>query len=92
MRRQCSAQYEPSAWWFTRLRIGQNLRERYPALQELPPELLALVRKFEASRANQSLKEMPSGWLSKLDAIEGDRLLRECKKRLAARTRGHEPG
>jgi hypothetical protein len=26
-------------------------------------------------------KRCPSGWLSKLDAMEGDQLLRACKKR-----------
>ncbi len=70
------AQYEPFAWWLTRERIGQDLRERYPALEELPPRLLALVRKLDLSQGKR-----PSGWLSKLDAMEGDRLLRACKKR-----------
>jgi hypothetical protein len=31
------AHYEPFAWWLTRQGIGQDLRERNPALQELPP-------------------------------------------------------
>ncbi len=83
------AEYEPFAWWLTRERIGQDLRERYPALQELPPRLLALVGKLNASQGNQSPKETPSGWLSKLDAMEGDHLLRPRKKRLTARTRRH---
>jgi len=88
------AQYEPVAWWLSRERIGQDLRERYPALQELPPRLLALVRKLDASQGNHLTQEqeMPSGWLRKLDAMEGDQLLRACKKRLTARTRRHEPG
>jgi hypothetical protein len=85
--------YEPFAWWLTRERIGHDLRERYPALQELPSRLLALVEKLGASQGNQSPQEMPSGWLSKLDAMdEGDQLLRARKKRLTARTRRHEPG
>ena len=84
------AHYEPFAWWLTRERIGQDLRERYPALQELPPRLLALVRKLDAPPGNQSQQEMPSDWLSKLDALEGDQLLRACKKRLTPRTRRHE--
>lgn len=46
--------HEPFAWWLTRERIGQDLRERYPALQELPPRLLALVRKLDAPQGNQS--------------------------------------
>jgi hypothetical protein len=35
---------------------------------------------------NQSPEKTPSGWLSKLDAMEGDQLLRACKKRLRPRT------
>jgi hypothetical protein len=73
------AQYEPFAWWLARERIGQELRERYPAFQELPPRLLALVRKLDASQ-DQLTQDMPSGWLRKLDAMEGGQLLRACKK------------
>jgi hypothetical protein len=47
------AHYEPFAWWLTRERIGQDLRERYPALQELPSRLVALVEKLDASQSNQ---------------------------------------
>jgi len=36
-------EYEPLAWWLTRERIGQDLRERYAVAQELPQRLLALV-------------------------------------------------
>ncbi|HEV2714576.1 MAG TPA: hypothetical protein VGU64_04880, partial [Terriglobales bacterium] len=62
-------------------------------LQELPSRLLALVEKLDASQGNQSPQEMPSGWLSELDAMdEGDQLLRARKKCLTARTRRHEPG
>jgi hypothetical protein len=50
------AQYEcePFAWWLTRERIGQDLRERYAAAQELPPRLLALVRKLDAVEGDPS--------------------------------------
>ena len=41
-------EYEPFAWWLTREQIGQDLRERYSVPQELPPRLLALVRKLNA--------------------------------------------
>jgi hypothetical protein len=61
------AHYEPFAWWLTRERVGQDLRERYPALEELPPRLLALFRN--------------------LDSVEGNQLLRACRKRLESRTR-----
>jgi hypothetical protein len=32
-------------------------------------------------------QEAPRNWLRKLDAIEGDQLLRTCRKRLASGTR-----
>ena len=41
------AHFEPVAWWWTRNRIGQALRERYPVPKELPPRLLTLVRKLD---------------------------------------------
>ena len=47
-------EYEPYAWWLTRERIGQDLRERYSVVQELPPRLLALVRKLDAAEGNRS--------------------------------------
>ena len=47
-------EYEPFAWWLTRERIGQDLRERYSVAQELPPRLLALVRKLDAVEGNPS--------------------------------------
>jgi hypothetical protein len=40
--------YEPFAWWLTKVRIGQDLQERYPVLRKLPPHLLTLVRKMDA--------------------------------------------
>jgi hypothetical protein len=86
------AHYEPFAWWLTRERIGQDLRERYPALQELPSRLLTLVRKLDAVLGNQLPQdqlpqEAPRNWLRKLVAIEGDQLLRACRKRLESGTR-----
>jgi hypothetical protein len=41
------ARYQPVAWWFTKRRLGQELRNLYQAIEELPPQLLALVRKLE---------------------------------------------
>jgi len=46
-------EYEPFAWWLTRERIGQDLRERYAVAQELPPRLLALFRKLDAVEDSQ---------------------------------------
>ena len=42
-----SAQFEPVAWWWTRNKIGQDLRERYHVPKDLPPELQTLVRKLD---------------------------------------------
>jgi hypothetical protein len=46
--------YEQPTWWFTREEIGRGLRERYQVPNELPPKLLALVRKLAAAESNQS--------------------------------------
>ena len=81
------AHYEPFAWWLTRERIGQDLRERYSVPQELPQHLLTLAKKLDVVEANQLPQETRHNWLRKLDAIEGDQLLRVCRKRLASRTR-----
>ena len=69
------AYYEPYAWWLARQHLGQELRERYPVLEELPPQVLKAVRKLKALEGSSS-------WLEKLDLIEGNQLLRVCKKRL----------
>jgi hypothetical protein len=91
-----SARYESFAWQLTRQGIGQQLRERYPVLQELPHRLVGLVNKLDAAdeagerpqdTGQDTPQETPSGWLKKLDAIEGDRLLRACRKHLAGHIR-----
>jgi hypothetical protein len=73
------ADYEPFAWWLARERIGQGLRERYPLLQDLPAGLLTLVDKLPTSESRQKKQ---STWLRKIDAVEGNQLLRGCRKRL----------
>ncbi len=78
------AHYDPFAWWLARERMGHDLRERYPVLQELPRRLLKLVRKLDAIEGNHSPEESSLSWLKQLDAIEGDQLLRACKKRLGS--------
>jgi hypothetical protein len=83
-----SAAYEQFAWWFTRERIGQDLRERYAVPQEVPPRLLALVRKLadavEGDQFREELSPATPSLLSKLDAVEGNQLLRACRLRLRA--------
>ena len=79
------AQYEPLAWWVTRERLGQDLRERYGVPEKLPPRLRALVRKLDAVEGKRLSRESSPRLLtlvSKLDAIEGNQLLRACRKRL----------
>jgi hypothetical protein len=51
--------YEGLTWWFVRERIGQGLRERYQFPTELPPKLLALVRKLDAIEGNYLLRYAP---------------------------------
>jgi hypothetical protein len=43
---------EELAWWFTKQQIGWALRRRYRVPKDLPPELLALVRKLDAGEDN----------------------------------------
>jgi hypothetical protein len=66
--------YEEPTWWFTREEIGRGLRERYQVSKELPPKLLALVRKLAAVESNRSPRSRTL--ISKLDAIEGNYLSR----------------
>jgi hypothetical protein len=41
------AQYEPVAWWFTRKRLGRELRNCYQVPEELPARLLTLIRELD---------------------------------------------
>jgi hypothetical protein len=37
--------YQPVAWWFTKRRLGRELRNLYQAIEEkLPPQLRAPMR------------------------------------------------
>ncbi len=71
MATQC-AQFEPFGWSLTREAVGQALRKRYAVSTELPPKLLALVRKLAAVEGKHRLRAPAS----RLDAIEGKYLLR----------------
>jgi hypothetical protein len=57
--------------WFIREEIGQGIRELYEVSKELPPKLLALVRKLDEVSSPRSRT-----LVSKLDAIEGKCLSR----------------
>ncbi len=67
-----SAQFEPVAWWWTRNQIGRELREFYEVPKEPPPKLFALISKLEAGEGSPHSRTL----LKKLDAIEGNYLLR----------------
>jgi hypothetical protein len=46
------ARYQPVAWWFTKRRLGRELRNLYQAAEELPPQLLALIGKLDGKPDN----------------------------------------
>jgi hypothetical protein len=57
---------EELVWWLTRQQIGLGLRKRYQVPKELPPELLALVRKLDAGEDYSSMR---AGNLSESDFL-----------------------
>jgi hypothetical protein len=79
-------EHKPFAWWLSRELIGQGLRKHYAVPQEMPPRLLACVRKLgdatEGDKFHEVLSSDPPSLLNKLDAIEGNQLLRACRTRL----------
>ena len=80
------ADFDPFAWWLARERIGTDLRDHYAASRELPSQILALVERLGDAGdqfREESSPDAPS-LLSKLDAIEGNQLLRACRTRLRA--------
>ena len=85
------ADFEPFAWWLARERIGADLREYYAASHELPPQILALVARFgdpiEGDQFREESSPAAASLLSKLDAIEGNQLLRACRTRLRVPSR-----
>jgi hypothetical protein len=66
--------YERLIWRLVRERIGHCLGERYQISQELPPKLLALIRKLEAIESKSPRARTLVGTL---DAVEGY-YLRRC--------------
>ena len=81
-----STHYEPFAWWLARERIGADLREYYAASQELPSQIVALVERLGDTIEGDQFRKEPDApsLLSRLDAIEGNQLLRACRTRLRA--------
>ena len=82
------ADFEPFAWWLARERIGTALRDHYAASPELPSVILALVERLGDAVEGDQFREESSpdapSLLSKLDAVEGNQLLRACRTRLRA--------
>ena len=80
------ADFDPFAWWLARERIGTDLRDHYAASRELPSQILALVERLGDAVEGEQFREEsspdPPSLLSKLDAIEGNQLLRACRTRL----------
>jgi hypothetical protein len=79
-----SALYGETAWCLTREVIGQELRNRYPPTQ-LPPHLLALARRLGTIESSPVKKESHTplhALVRKLDALEGEQLLRRCNQRV----------
>jgi hypothetical protein len=58
--------YRGLTWRFIRDEIGQRLRKRYEIPKDLPPKLLAMVRKLDDS---DSL--FPSRWQNDRDLLGG---------------------
>jgi len=63
------AQYEPVAWWFTRRRLGRELRNLYQTAEELPARLLTLISELDgkpdvsvAADAVGASAELSSRW------------------------------
>ena len=54
------ARYQPVAWWFTKRSLGRELRNLYEAAEELPPQMLALIRKLEG-KPDSSLQAKSEG-------------------------------
>jgi hypothetical protein len=90
------ADFEPFAWWLARERIGTDLRDHYAAPPELPSQILALVERLGDAVEGDQFREESSpdapSLLSKLDAIEGNQLLRACRTRLRALCRLQQSG
>ena len=65
--------HEGLTWSFVRERIGEGLRELYPVPSELPPKLLAAIRKLDPI---ESKPRRARRIIGTLDVIEGNYLKR----------------
>jgi hypothetical protein len=70
---QTSAHFEPVAWWFTRKKIGRQLREHYIFAGELPPRLLALIKELDRNSVtsiDDSLNDQPGSKSNELERAQ----------------------
>jgi hypothetical protein len=74
------------AVWGVRMGAHERKHRRgYEPTTEVPPRLLALIRQLSGVEHGLLPKEFPTALLTlvqKLDALEGDQLLRQCGERL----------
>jgi hypothetical protein len=54
------AQYEPVAWWFTRRRLGRELRNCYQVPEELPARLLTLISELDGKPEVSLADDVPA--------------------------------
>jgi hypothetical protein len=54
------AQYEPVAWWFTRRRLGRELRNYYQVPEEWPARLLTLVSELDGKPEISLADDVPA--------------------------------
>jgi hypothetical protein len=50
--------YEPVAWWFTRRRLGREIRNSYD--EELPPRLLTLISELDGKPEVSLADDVPA--------------------------------
>jgi hypothetical protein len=55
------AQYEPVAWWFTRRRLGRELRNCCHVPEELPARLLTLISELDGKPEDRVQQQTLSG-------------------------------
>jgi hypothetical protein len=46
-----NACFQPVAWWYTRKKIGRGLAQHYELANNLPPQLLVLIRVLDGESA-----------------------------------------
>jgi hypothetical protein len=85
------ARYQPVAWWFTKRRLERELRNLHQAAEQLPPELLAFVRKLEGKLAKirrRTVRLVAASMRTKptVVTLEGRPLTRDEEHRITAQT------